>query len=361
MDPAKSMRSVTFVIDGLGYTSHARQVSLLAPAMKSTGCSVRVISLAKSGAFEAALRSSGVLVEVVGTGKVLDPGKYLALRRFTKEQSAGILHVFGLSALRALKVSGIGLKRPSIVLTLNGRERFNPFDRSIANSCSAITVPHSAAADALRGQGVVARFEVVPPAVAEFPGIANRDETCRELGLPVDAPIAITAGRLERRADYFPTLWLFSYVHYIQTGAHLLIIGDGPARSELVHAAKGLSPEGTSIRFAGARPDVPSLMGLAQLAIVMNPRGGMNAALEAMSAGLPVVATDTTDLRSIVEHGKFGYLIPNNQLLNASRAVRNLLLNRNERMQMGDAARQHVREQHNIARVRTMYEALYEL
>jgi glycosyltransferase involved in cell wall biosynthesis len=354
------MRAVTFVIDNLDYTGRARQVSLLAPAMQAAGRRVRVVSLSGDGQFGDVIRSAGVLVEGVRPGRRLDPSRFLALRQVIRNAPDDSFHVFGLPAFRWVSASAIGLKRPSFVLTLSGHERLSPFDRGIVRSCKWITVPHSEAAEAIRGQRVAAPVEVVPPAVAESHTSLNRVETCRSFGLPSIAHLIISVSRLQRQSDLFWTLWLYTYVHYLKTGARLLVVGDGPGRDDLEDVALGLTPEGTSISFLGARSDVPGLMSLSEIAMVIRPRGGMNVALEAMAAGVAVVAEDTSDLRSIVRHGETGFLIPRQQILDASRTIRQLLSNRAERLRIGNAAREWVRERHGIATVRSLYERLYE-
>jgi glycosyltransferase involved in cell wall biosynthesis len=162
-----------------------------------------------------------------------------------------------------------------------------------------------------------------------------------------------------RRSDLFQAFWLFEYVHYLQTGVHLFVVGDGPSRMELEHAVQGLGIEGTNICFLGARPDVPALMGLAELALVVKPKGGMNVVLEAMAAGLAVVGSDTPDFRSIIQSNDTGVLFPAAETREGSRAVRNLLLDVARRRRIGQSARNWVRERHSVASVLSTYELLY--
>ena len=361
MDPANPMRSVTYVVDGLGYRSHSRQVSLLAPAMKASGRSVRVISLTGEGPLGEDLRAAGISIEGSGSRHLLDFDRLLAIRRIMHEERSSVFHVFGLKALRAIAAIGIGLERASVVLTLSGRERLNPLDRRLLRRCKTIAVSHEAAAAALHRQRLATRVDVVPLAVAETSPPPNREDILRSVGITPGVPVTIVAGRLERRSDLFPSLWQFAYVSYVETDAEMLVVGDGASRVELENSSEGLIPHSRKFKFAGARSDVPKLMYLAKLAVVMKPHGGKNVALEAMAAGLPVVAADTADLRSIIKDGEMGALIPMKESLEASRAIRNLLFDADRRSRMGAAAREWVRDRHSIARVQGGLESLYEL
>ena len=89
----------------------------------------------------------------------------------------------------------------------------------------------------------------------------------------------------------------------------LLVVGDGPLRQELVDRsrAEGIRDQ---IVFAGRRQDVPRLLaGMDIYACCSLSEGMNNAVLEAMAAGLPIVATDVGDNRYMVRHGVEGYII----------------------------------------------------
>ena len=90
----------------------------------------------------------------------------------------------------------------------------------------------------------------------------------------------------------------------------MLVIGDGPERRQLERYAR-LASDLDHIRFLGERGDVWRIM--PHLDVLWNGsenRGLSIAILEAMAAGVPVVASDTPCNRELVVEGETGFLIP---------------------------------------------------
>ena len=88
------------------------------------------------------------------------------------------------------------------------------------------------------------------------------------------------------------------------------IVGDGPRRAELEREAAALRVS-TQVRFFGHRHDIPELLQASDIfAFPSFMEASPNALLEAMAAGLPVVAARAGGIPEIVEHGSNGLLIP---------------------------------------------------
>jgi glycosyltransferase involved in cell wall biosynthesis len=86
------------------------------------------------------------------------------------------------------------------------------------------------------------------------------------------------------------------------------VIGTGSDRGRLETLARS---RGLPVRFAGWRDDVPAALAGADVACMPSRwESAGYAALEAMRAGLPVVASDVDGLRELVEHGRCGLLVP---------------------------------------------------
>jgi len=90
----------------------------------------------------------------------------------------------------------------------------------------------------------------------------------------------------------------------------LLIIGDGPEkkRHEELVARKGL---GKNVLFLGQREDIPALLGASECFALASRTEGLSCSIvEAMAAGLPIVATDVGGNPELVQDGLSGYLVP---------------------------------------------------
>src|SRR5262245_25732241 len=182
------MGNVYFVVPDLDYAGHARQVSLLAPALRCADWSVAVYSLAGHGPFGPPLRAASVAVELQLGRSARDARSWLIMRCMIPRHGHGAVHAFGLGVLRRIRLATVGMRRPRIVLSLTGRERFTWLDRRCLKIVSQVLVPHGTAADALTRQGVPSQLvTAIPYAVAPGVPATDRAELCRTLGLPPTA------------------------------------------------------------------------------------------------------------------------------------------------------------------------------
>ncbi len=90
----------------------------------------------------------------------------------------------------------------------------------------------------------------------------------------------------------------------------LLIVGDGPLRATLAQEAQAAGVA-DRVRFTGWRDDVPAILSAMDVFVCASESEGMsNAMLEAMAAGLPIVATSVGDHSHLLRHGIEGLLVP---------------------------------------------------
>jgi glycosyltransferase involved in cell wall biosynthesis len=354
------MRHVYFVVPDLSYAGHAKQVSLLAPGVVRAGWTAGVYSLAGAGPFGDPLRAAGMSVERQSGSASRDLRSWAVLRWMIPAPGRGVVHAFGLRVLRRLMTATAGSGRPRIVLSLTGRERLTWLDRRLLRPIARVIVPRADATDALTRQGVsAAQIIQVPPAVAEAPSPPDRDAFLRVHDLPPDAKLIITAGRMDTRLRLFDALWAFEILRYGDSTCHLLLVGDGPGRTGMESAAAGLAPEGTRARFLGARSDVPSLLGLADVVHIPNRAGGVNVALEAMAASRTVIAADSPDLSAIISDGVTGFLVRPGDHTATAKLLWRLLRDPAERARVGAAAARAACERHHIDTLVPMMEAVY--
>jgi glycosyltransferase involved in cell wall biosynthesis len=354
------MRPVTFLLPDLGFSGHAKQLSLLGPALKGAGREVHVFSLGGDGPFGGSLRNAGISIEGRHGRRPWDLSDWFALRRRVNATRGGVLHVFGASALRRLHFATLGLQLPPVVLTLTGREYLGQLDLWLARRMQRILVPHAAAVENLARQGVPNHLlQVVPLAIGEPPPPLDRLGFCQSHGIPPEVPLMVTAGRMESRDDLFGAVWAFEFLRYVKQTVHLLVVGDGPGRAATEESARGLAPEGSRVLFLGMRPDFPRLLGMADFVVAPHLTGGANAALDAMSAGKAVIAARTPDLMDVVEDEVTGLLVPPKFSYEMARAMRRLMDNPEMNRRLGETGQARVRERHGIAMVREALERVF--
>jgi glycosyltransferase involved in cell wall biosynthesis len=138
-----------------------------------------------------------------------------------------------------------------------------------------------------------------------------------------------------------------------------LVVGSGPRREELerLSAARGLSQH---IEFLGHREDVPRLLAEADAYVLPSRSEAFpNGAIEAMAAGLPVVASAVGGLLNLIEDGRTGRLVPPADPDALAAAVRSLIEHPLEAAAIGAAARATVLQQYSFDRMIASFEDLY--
>lgn len=138
-----------------------------------------------------------------------------------------------------------------------------------------------------------------------------------------------------------------------------LLAGDGPLRGELEREARSLGI-GDRVNFLGDRTDIPAVMASLDVAVLTSDSESLsNAILEAMAAGLPVVAYRVGGNAELVNEER-GELISAGDEEGFAVAVERLLSMPSLRTQLGQNARKFAEDNFGLESVRAQYEACYQ-
>lgn len=160
--------------------------------------------------------------------------------------------------------------------------------------------------------GELSTGEVIPNSIeaAHFAELPARAAAREALGLPADAPVIGFAGRLTPVKGPHILLRAAASLVAGHSAVTVVLAGEGPLRGELegqVHEL-GLAER---VRFLGAAPDIRPLLAAADAwAIPSLAEGGGIVALEAMAAGVPLVASAVGGITESVVDGDSGLLAP---------------------------------------------------
>ena len=176
-------------------------------------------------------------------------------------------------------------------------------------------------------------------AVGTAPGPAQRAAARRELGLPADAAVLGIVARLSPQKAHDVLLRAVARLAPTRPDLRLVVVGDGAEKA----AAQALAAElgiAERVLFTGVRRDVPALLPGFDVACLSSVHEGVPlTVLEAMAAGVPVVATDVGALRDLVTDGEDGYLVPPGDVVALAQRLAELVDDPARRAAFGAAAR----------------------
>ena len=186
------------------------------------------------------------------------------------------------------------------------------------------------------------RVTVVPNGVdSEFFGPPARERPSGPLRL-------LTVARLVPDKDHDTLLMAFARIASRHPEAELWLVGDGPRRQALEHKAGDLALNGR-VRFFSGQPDLRAFYHRAHLFVLSSVAEALpNVILEAMAAGLPIVATRVGGIPEVVVEKSTGLLVEPGDVTGLAAALDYLLKNSEIRESMGQHGRERVMQQYSL-------------
>ena len=188
--------------------------------------------------------------------------------------------------------------------------------------------------------------------------IADEAERARAQRKARPAVVGMVA-RLDTIKDHKTLIEAFSLAHRKHEDCELWIIGEGELRNTLEEQARKLGIADCT-KLLGNRSDIPALLGQMDVyAFSTTPAEGFGIALiEAMAAGVAIVATDVPACREVLADGTAGLLVPPGNAQALGEGICELLRNRVRRESLAAAANIHVRREYGIEKCAARWESL---
>ncbi|MBK5254408.1 MAG: glycosyltransferase [Vicinamibacteria bacterium] len=183
------------------------------------------------------------------------------------------------------------------------------------------------------------------------------------MGLPLEAPVVAVFARLNRLKGIEYFLQAAALLAARFEDARFLIVGDSISeayRKELETLAASLGL-GDRVVFSGFRSDVAELLSEVTVSVLPSLAEGLsNVVLEAMAAGVPIVATQVGGTPELVEDGVTGIMVPPRDAVALAQAIGSLLADPLWGRTMGERARGRVGEHFSLEAAVRNTEQLYE-
>ncbi|MDQ4099727.1 MAG: glycosyltransferase [Chloroflexota bacterium] len=346
---------------------------MLARLLRHHGVDVTVLSLTeqRTESVGPALQQAGVRVVCMPPSSahgLLDARRFLRVLSFVRRDRFDLVHshLFYANSIGCLAARLCGT--PAIA-TLHDtgqdprgltrvKERIEGL--LLRRAASAVAAVGEAVARAHVAKARPGRMVVLPNPVSGTVHLTEEQRRVLREQLTGDParPLLVSASRLSAQKGHADLVHAFAAVRRNHPTAVLVLAGHGPLHADLQRLVTELGLD-ASVSLVGWRDDVPQLLAAADAYLSASLwEGSPLVILEAMGAGLPVVATAVGDVPSLLSDGR-GLLVAAGDVAGLARAMSTVLTDAEMAARMAAAARRYVFDVHDAERWRKKVTALY--
>ena len=365
--PSEHLR-LLLVVDSLDFGGAERHVVDLAIALHRKGHEVTV-ACSVGGELSGPLLEVGIPVRVL-LGRLVKRRFSIAftrkLRKLIKGVGFDLVHAHVYASATAAAVGTLGLDVPLVITEHSEGSwrtwRARQMSRWVSRRAKHVVAVSSSIRRLLLEEygAPPKRVIVVPNAVTPNSGSTpgespSLSEEWRE------GPLVGVVAQVKPEKGLRTFLEAAARVSPLLPNVRFLVVGDGPLRGELEALAEHVRID-ESVRFLGFRSDARALVELLDVLVVPSlSEGAPLVVLEAMAAGIPVVASAVGGIPDQVRHEKEGLLVPPGDSTALGDALISLLQNPARARQLGEAGHQRWASEFNHATMVRRVEAVYRI
>jgi glycosyltransferase involved in cell wall biosynthesis len=264
----------------------------------------------------------GFPVEILGRRSGIDWRCAVRLAKILRREQVDLVHAHQYTPFFYTLLARLLCRRPPILFTEHGRH-YPDYPRPKRMVVNRFLLERR---DRVVGVGQAVREALIanegfPPdrAAVVYNGIdtagfaagcPDRAAIRRAIGVGTNGLVMLLVARLDYLKDHATAIRTLERVASRRPDACLVLVGEGP-EADKIHGLVEQHHLGENVRFLGLRKDVHRLLPAADLFLLTSISEGIPlTVIEAMAAGLPVVATRVGGMAEVVEDGKTGYLAP---------------------------------------------------
>ena len=360
-------RRVAFVIWSLGLGGAEQVVIRLAAALDRSRFEAVVCCLDEPGPFAPQAEEAGLEVVAMHKRGPVDPSAVWRLYRFFRDRAPDVVHthLWGADLWGRLAARAAGVR--NLVSTAHNVDTWKrgyhfAVDRRLAPRTTHLVAVSGQVREFYESHGVGrGRWRVIYNGILETKALPRvRGDAFRELGIGGDDRVVGLVGRLVPAKA--PQVFLRAVARASARVPNLkaLVVGDGPLRDSLREEVARLGL-GSRVVFAGLRKDVPALLAGTDQVVFSSEREGLSIAmLEAMAAGVPVVATRVGGTPELIEDGASGILVPPGQPDVLGDRIAEVLLDAGLAGRLAAGARDRVGKRFSLHKMVADHQELYQ-
>lgn len=339
---------ICFVAGTLGRGGAERQLVFMLRALRSTGIDTRLLCLTEGEALEREIKDLGVDVRSIDTRG----GKLMTLRNITNDlrrEPADIVqsshfytNIYVSAAGRLNRIPSIGAIRSDLTFEFAENRFYGKYQLKLPSHLianSRLAVERSVFMGVPRSKIDLVRNVVLSGKRRP------RTDASRERSTNL-----LFVGRLrkEKRPELF--VQLASDLKSALPDMHLRfrMIGDGPMRQEIVDRAKACGLTRDEFSVEGERPDIAKIYAAADILVLTSDHEGTpNVVLEALSNGVPAIATNVGGVPDIL-NDRTGIIVEPGDRKGLIDAASFLIKDPNARRRLGAAGEEFVKRNHSL-------------
>lgn len=360
---------IIFIINSLHAGGAERVVSELARGIDKTRYEPTILCLHERGVYFEALKDTDVKVLCLDLPYKMRIKELLILKRYIEQFKPHIVQTFLGNPNRWGALAGKLAKVPTIVSSLRNCYYNETLIQKMFDVFCFQFVTHSiSCAEAVKrfhvenkwysGNKITTIHSGID--ISRFSVHKNKHYIQTELGISTDCLILGTVASLIPQKGHKYLIEAAKEVIKNRNDVIFAFVGDGSLRAELEQmvTSNGLD---NNIKFLGLRKDIPQLLSSFDVFVLPSLWEGLPVAvIEAMAAGLPVVASRVDGVPEIVVDGETGLLVPSKDPKSLSNALLVLLSNPDKRFETGLLGRKRVGEEFSVEAMVRKFDALYQ-
>jgi glycosyltransferase involved in cell wall biosynthesis len=347
---------VAMLIDHLAGGGAERFVVDLAGALAERGADVTVcVSRAGADADALALLAGRRVASLaLERSRRLQPARWRPLVALLRSGRVDVLNthlhssnVYGAALSLA---SGVPLVATEHGSTADGRALRSALDRAlVARRARVVVATSEHTRERLLRRGYrAAAVRVIRPAPGDSGAVSTRAAARGALGLSLDGPPVVGTVCALRREKRLDVLLEAAAAVAARRPLRVAVVGDGPERAAAEETARRLRVDAT---FCGWHPDAAAVLpALDVFALSSDTEGTPLALIEAMRAGVPVVATAVGGVPAAAPDGDCALLVPRREPAALAAALERLLDDPALASRLARRARAHARAHHSLQR-----------
>lgn len=205
------------------------------------------------------------------------------------------------------------------------------------------------------------KISVIYNGVSSHAPVKTAEQSRKDLGISADDIVITNVARLDHQKGQCHLIPAIKRIAEKYPRLKVLLVGDGPDREKTVRLVKESNLD-TVVRILGFRSDVPDILSCSDIFVLPSINEGFPFSIvEAMAAGLPVIATDVGGNVEAVIDGVTGTVIPPSDVAALADAMDDLIANKEKRTDMGLKAESRAASEFSLSNMINKTFALYPL